>query len=184
MHIPRRSILAALVFVAACGDTAVEVSPDAGASSTIGAAVGPVTKVVVTINLADGFTGWYANTVYTVEGSLPTVRIDDGSVDAGSSTTYPATAAQIQAVFNVVASTPWHAQPSCIGVAIDGAPYPPKVAVFSAAGSRTFGVSGAECAHTDHSALGDVITCAQYDAIMGAIAAITGVAPAGGCAYY
>jgi hypothetical protein len=87
-------------------------------------------------------------------------------------------------LLSAVRDSTWRAQPSCFGLAIDGAPMPPQLTVQSGNETHSFGVSNHPCARSDHSATGDVVSCAAYDAILLAFQSITTPIQAPGCKDY
>lgn len=90
----------------------------------------------------------------------------------------------MQALLTAVGSAEWRDQESCLGIFIDGAPYPPYLEVVGERAQGAYRASDASCAESDHSAVGPVISCADYSKILDALLAIVPEGTDQGCANY
>jgi hypothetical protein len=109
-----------------------------------------------------------------------TVDVATRATTLNFATPVTATVAQIQALVSAVASSAYRTNPRCCGdyLNIDGVPSPPSIQASSGGNEHSFGVSEKNCAPTDHSYTGDVLSCAQFASIYALLEAIapTGLA--------
>jgi hypothetical protein len=91
-----------------------------------------------------------------------------------------ASVAQIQALVSAVASSAYRSNDRCCGdyLSIDGAPAPPILRASGGSDEHDFGVSERNCAPSDHSHTGEVLSCADFATVYLLLEAIapTGVA--------
>ncbi len=138
-------------------------------SGTVGELVPTIEALSVNVNRVDGFVAPAQSDVWAVDVATRAVTLN-----AGGPVT--ATAAQIQELVGAVASSAYRFNASCVGLAIDGAPYPPRITASGGGTTHQFGVSDKTCASSDHSYTGDVLSCAEFGAIYDLLDAI---APSG-----
>lgn len=129
------------------------------------------------MNLADGFLEPLAFNTWVFDAPAHTVALNDGEAVA-------LTAAQIDGLVLAVTSAAYHVQDDCTVMSVDGAPYPPLITVSAGEASEAFGVSDADCAKSDHSAYGNVMSCGDFGEIFGLLEAAAPGGPAFTCANY
>lgn len=155
-----------------------DAGPDTAVQPSIGSAVPGFTRLVIEVNLSDGFMAPYASDGYTVDFSSGIVSFNEEQAVNAS----PAELAKLDALLR---STPYRYIDSCVELAVDGAPYPPTITLSDSSSSKEFGASDQDCAHSDHDVWGDVIGCADFQAIHAAVLAMLGMqeAPAACLSY-
>lgn len=151
------------------GTTSGGTGGSTGGSSTVGDLVTEPQAIQVTVNLADGFAEPQVDDVWAVDVAQRTVSLNGGAAVS-------LTQQQSDDLVHAVTSAVYHFNDSCVGMAIDGAPYPPELTVSAGDVSQQFGVSDATCAESDHSYTGNVIGCAAFGVIH---AQLNAAAPSG-----
>jgi hypothetical protein len=161
------------------GTSGVEVGGEGGASGAVSQKIGDlfptIEQVVLSVNIDDGF-AVYNEETYTIDVESRQVAYSHSN---GATASAQATASQMEGVVASIRQAEWRDQPDCTGWAVDGSPYPPELTTRAGAVERSFGVSDNDCASSDHSAFGDVISCTAFASILDAVLAILpgGVGP-------
>jgi len=161
------------------GTSGVEVGGEGGGTDPVSQKIGDllptIEQVVLAVNIDDGF-GAFNEETYTIDVGSRHVAYSHTN---GAAASAEATPAQMDDLVAAIRQATWWDQPDCMGLAVDGAPLPPELTVRAGAVERSFGVSGNDCASSDHSAFGDVISCTAFAPILDAVLAILpgGVGP-------
>lgn len=157
-------------FADVTGETATSPSPTR--KHTIGEKFPKIAQIKLVINRYDGFMAPPKNDVYVVDVATRAVTLNNAP-------TITASAKKIHALVDAVRSAQYRKNPPCDGLlAVDGGQWPPQLTVSSATKFRVYGVASGECAKSDHSSDGNVISCDDYFAIFAALNAIAPSEPA------
>ena len=159
-------------------------SDDGTATRTIGADFPDIDTLVLTINRSDGFMQQWRSEEYTFSVRDLTVshrwlQDSDPPMSLG-----PATREAMDQLVMVVQSVSYRVNEDCLTLAVDGAPYSPKLDIRHGQKHLQLGVSDNDCAESDHSYVGPVMSCAASDIVFAAVREIVPRVTGERCAFY
>jgi hypothetical protein len=96
----------------------------------------------------------------------------------------PATRKDMDQLVMVVQSVSYRLNEDCLTLAVDGAPYSPKLDIRHEQQHLRLGVSDNDCAESDHSHIGPVMSCAASDEVFAAVREIVAGVTGEGCRFY
>lgn len=123
-----------------------------------------VAEVEITVNIEDGFNADEKNDTYLFKrsGEIGYLSYNDESPVSVSE-------GRVSAIMDAIGEARFHNNKSCEEESIDGSPMPPRIVLKSDTAEYGFSVSDYSCAESDHSAIGNVISCVDYQKIMSEI---------------
>lgn len=96
----------------------------------------------------------------------------------------PATREAMDQFVSVVQGVSYRIHEDCVTWAVDYVPFPPMLSVVHAQDRLILSVSDSKCAHNDHSFVGPVVSCADFEKVFAAIREIVPEVESETCADY
>lgn len=96
----------------------------------------------------------------------------------------PSTPEAMDQLVSVVQDVSYRIHEDCVIWAVDSVPFPPKLSVMHAQDRVLLSVSDSECADNDHSFVGPVMSCSDFERVFAAIRAIVPEVESETCADY